>query len=136
MANTKSLIDKSRPELGFADERLKSLKTESRVSDPARTRPRAPERQAIANQIASLSKSIDNDLLALVGLIKRGRKDRATIVCDLVARKRNRMLELINQRNLILAQKAEEDTPKTTPAKTKLVYNRKVYKRWSDNPVR
>lgn len=126
------MIDKSRPELGYADGRLASLKTESKVSAPARLRPTMAERQSNQAQIAALSLSIDNDLLALVGLIKRGRKDRAVIVCDLVARKKARMQSLVDQRNLILSKDAITDRPVNRPATTKTVVARKSFKRWGD----
>lgn len=127
-----SSISKDRPDLGYADGRLPSLKTESKVSAPARLRPIMPERQSNQSQIAALSKSIDNDLLALVGLITRGRKDRAVIVCDLVTKKKARMQTLVDQRNAILSKESVADTPVHRPAASKVKIKVKSYKRWGD----
>lgn len=127
-------ISKDRPDLGFPDGRLASLKTESRVSEPARLRPLMPERQDLHTQIAALSKSIDNDLAALVGLIKRGRKDRATIVCGIVDGKRKRMQTLIDKRNAILAGEASEPVPVNRKPSTSIKVKTKRFARWSDNP--
>lgn len=131
---TPTLISKDRPDLGYADGRLASLKTESRVSEPARLKPLMPERQDLHKQIAALSKSIDNDLAALVGLIKRGRKDRAVTVCGIVDSKRKRMQTLIDRRNAILAGDASEPTISNRKPSTTVRVAAKTYKRWSDNP--
>lgn len=127
-----TLIDKSRPDLGYADGRLASLKTESRVSAPARLKPLMPERQDLHKQIAALSKSIDNDLAALVGLIKRGRKDRAAIVCGIVDGKRKRMQTLIDKRNEILAGEASEPIPTNRKPSTTTQVKIKRFNRWAD----
>lgn len=129
---TKTLISKDRPDLGYADGRLASLKTESRVSEPARLKPLMPERQDLHKQIAALSKSIDNDLAALVGLIKRGRKDRAAIVCGIVEGKRKRMLTLIDKRNEILAGETSEPVVSNRKPATTTKVKTKRYARWSD----
>lgn len=132
MTKQKSLISKDRPDLGYADGRLASLKTESRVSEPARLKPHMAERQDLHKQIAALSKSIDNDLAALVGLIKRGRKDRATIVCGIVDGKRKRMQVLIDKRNEILAGEASEPVPYNRKPSTTVKVAVKRYKQWSE----
>lgn len=128
-----TLIAKDRPDLGYADGRLKSLKTESRVSDPARLKPHMQERQDLHKQIAALSKSIDNDLAALVGLITRGRKDRSMIVCRIIESKRQRMLQLVDKRNLILASDASQEQPVTRRPSSTVKVKTKRFARWSDN---
>lgn len=96
-------------------------------------KPTMPERQDIVTQIRQLEASIKKDQRRLANGLALRRPDAAGNVVRMIAAKRERILQLLDKRNQIMASKAEPAPERPhIPAKVRPERPRKSLKRWSE----
>jgi hypothetical protein len=89
-------------------------------------------RSDIDTQLAALTAKVKTNLRRIAHLVQRGQWEKAGLVASIVATHRNRIVDLIDQRNARLAEPAKPLEPVQHRARTGTKVKVRRFKVWSD----